>query len=237
MNARRLLVVGACGDIGQGIARGAHAAGLRVIAADRNAGRLGRYHDAGAGAGGIATIVGDLGSEDAARALWEAAQAPFGGVDAVAIAVNAPNAVKPLMEWTAAEMADVYATNLLTHFVAIKTMLPRLPGDGMLIGIGGGTADFILPGMAQLSMLQAAQRMMYRGFAKERKTGAQIRELMLISMINGERKRDIAEPHWVLDTEVGRHVCAILAAPELFAGPILRLESRAQVGRPEGAAA
>ena len=114
-------------------------------------------------------------------------------------------------------------------------MLPRLPANGMLIGIGGGTADFILPKMAQLSMLQAAQRMMYRGFAKERRDGAQVRELMLISMINGERKREIAEPDWVMDTEVGEHVCAIIADPTAFAGPILRLESREQVGKPETA--
>jgi NAD(P)-dependent dehydrogenase (short-subunit alcohol dehydrogenase family) len=226
---KRLLVIGACGDIGQGIARGARGEGFDVVAADRNRERLQRYDDGS----GIATVVGDLSSEAAAIALWDAAQAPFGGIDAVAMAVNAPNATKPLMEWTTDEMAQVYATNLLTHFNAIKAMLPRLPDDGMLIGIGGGTADFILRDMAQISMLQAAQRMMYRGFAKERKAGAQIRELMLISMINGERKREIAQPDWVMDTEVGQHVCAILRDSETFAGPILRLESRDQVGRPE----
>lgn len=231
MTGKRLLVLGACGDIGRGIARGAHAQGFRVVAGDRNAERLTQYDDGS----GIAAVVGELGSIEEAITLWEAAQEPFGGIDAVAIAVNAPNAVKPLMEWTSFEMANVYATNLLTHFHAIKAMLPRLPADGMLIGIGGGTADFILPDMAQLSMLQAAQRMMYRGFAKERRGGANIRELMLISMINGERKRHIAEPHWVMDTEVGDHVCAIISDPETFVGPVLRLESREQVGKPESA--
>lgn len=231
MTSKRLLVLGACGDIGQGIVRGAHAQGFRVVAGDRNAERLTRYDDGS----GIATVVGELASIDEARALWDAAQTPFDGIDAIAIAVNAPNAIKPLMEWTSFEMAHVYSTNLLTHFHAIKAMLPRLPANGMLIGIGGGTADFILPKMAQLSMLQAAQRMMYRGFAKECRDGAQVRELMLISMINGERKRDIAEPHWVMDTEVGEHVCAIISDPETFAGPVLRLESREQVGKPEAA--
>lgn len=233
MTVKRLLVIGACGDIGQGIARGALAEGLEVVAADRDIGRLKRYDDGS----GIATVVGDLSSEDSALRLWSVAQEPFGGIDAVALAVNAPNATKPLMEWNAEEMSAVYSTNLLTHFNAIKVMLPRLPEQGMLIGIGGGTADFILPTMAQLSMLQAAQRMMYRGFAKERKSGAEIRELMLISMINGERKREIAEPHWVMDTEVGRHVCAILADPQAFKGPVLKLEIREQVGKPEAAKA
>jgi len=233
MTAKRLLVLGASGDIGQGVVRAGQSAGFQIVASARNPQGLAQFD----GDGGTATVVGDLGSMEGASALWEAAQRPFGGIDAVVIAVNAPNAIKPLLEWTSAEMADIYATNLLTHFHAIKAMLPQLPKDGMLIGIGGGTADFILPKMAQLSMLQAAQRMMYRGFAKECRDSAQIRELMLISMINGERKRDVAEPHWVTDVEVGEHICAIIADPGTFAGPILRLESREQVGQPEAARA
>ena len=44
------------------------------------------------------------------------------------------------------------------------------------------TADFIFPQMAHVSMTQAAVRMLYRGLAKER-TGAQLRELMIVSMV------------------------------------------------------
>ena len=227
--AKRLLVIGACGDIGQGIAFGALARGFRVVATGRSADRLEQLY----GGSGIATVVGDVTTAEASAALWEAAQAPFSGLDAVVISVNAPNAVKPLLDFSADEMAQVFADNLLTHFNACAAIVPQLANDAMLIGIGGGTADFILPKMAQLSMMQAAQRMLYRGLAKETKGGPHIRELMLISMINGARKRDIAEPHWVLDTEVGDHVCAIINEPDAFPGPILRLESREQVGKPE----
>ena len=58
---------------------------------------------------------------------------------------------------------------------------------------------------------------------------------MVVSMVNGESKRDRAEPDWLTDVEVGRHVCAILDAPGAFPGPILQLKSRDQVGRPETA--
>lgn len=230
---KTVLVVGGCGDIGQGVARGAHAKGLRVVATGRDAGRLADIY---AGSG-IAIVVGDVASAQAAATLWADAQAPYGGIDAVVVSVNAPNAAKPLRDFTADELAQVFADNVLTHFNACTAIVPHLAADAVLIGIGGGTADFILPNMAQLSMMQAAQRMLYRGLAKEARGGPHIRELMLIGMINGARKRTVAEPHWILDTEVGDHICAILEDPAAFPGPILRLESREQVGRPAPAKA
>lgn len=226
---KRLMVIGGCGDIGQGVARGAHAKGLQVVATGRSPERLADLY---AGSG-IATVIGDLASTPAAQALWDAAQVPYGGIDAVVVSVNAPNAAKGLREFDTDELAQVFADNVLTHFNACTAIIPHLAADAILIGIGGGTADFILPKMAQLSMMQAAQRMLYRGLAKETRGGPRIRELMLVSMINGARKRDVAEDHWVLDTEVGDHICAIIDDPAAFAGPILRLESREQVGKPE----
>jgi hypothetical protein len=87
--------------------------------------------------------------------------------------------------------------------------------------------------MAHVSMSQAAQRMLYRGLGRERREGAEIRELMIVSMVNGESSRQHAKPEWLSDIEIGRHVCAILDAPASFPGPILQLKSREQVGRPE----
>jgi NAD(P)-dependent dehydrogenase (short-subunit alcohol dehydrogenase family) len=229
---KRLLVVGASGDVGQGIVPAAVEAGWRVVAAARNAVRLQRLCDADA----VSVVTGDLASEAGAKALWAQACACWGGVDAVVVAVNAPNKPKPLMSQTADELREVLDANLLTHFIAAKTFIPRLAADGVFIGVGGGTADFIIPQMTQLSMAQAALRMMYRGLARENRAGPAIRELMIVSMVNGESKRDRAEPAWVTDAEVGRHVCAILAAPAEFPGPILKLENRDQVGRPDVAA-
>jgi len=75
--------------------------------------------------------------------------------------------------------------------------------------------------------------MMYRGFARERQCGAGLRELMIISMVNGVSKREQARPEWVTDEDVGRHVCAVIATPDQFPGPILQLRSREQVGQPD----
>ncbi len=227
-----LLVVGAAGDVGQGIVAAALASGRRVIAAGRKGDSLERIAARHAGQS-LFCAVGDIATEAGAAALWDAAAAKAGGIDAAVISVSASNELKSLMEWNAADLSALLSSNLLVHFIAAKTFVPRLPESGILIGIGGGTADFIIPKMAHVSVSQAAQRMMYRGLARERQAGAQIRELMIVSMVNGESSRDKAKPDWVTDVDVGRHVCAILDAPAAFPGPVLQLKSRDQAGRPD----
>jgi NAD(P)-dependent dehydrogenase (short-subunit alcohol dehydrogenase family) len=232
MAIRTVLVVGAAGDVGQGIVAEALDSGRRVVAAGRDAGKLDRIAARFAG-GAFACIVGDLASEAGARQLWDDAVAAFGAVDEVVISVNAPGQVRTLETAGAEDLRASFDGNVLPHFIAAKVILPRLPGDGMMLGIGGGTADFVFPGMVPMSMSQAALRMFYRGLAKERKTGAQLRELMIVSMVSGESNRDKAPAEWVTDADVGRHVCAILDAPERFSKPILHLRSREQAGQPE----
>ncbi len=227
-----LLVVGATGDVGQGIVAAALAAGRRVIAAGRDGEKLERLAARHAGRP-LSWVAGDIATEAGAAALWDAAASKSAGIDAAVISVSASIKPKPLMEWSAENLSALLSSNLLVHFIAAKVFVPRLPESGMLIGIGGGTADFIIPKLAHVSICQAAQRMMYRGLARERQLGAQARELMIISMVNGESNRNTAKPEWVTDLDIGRHVCAILDAPSKFPGPVLQLTSREQAGHPE----
>jgi len=163
--------------------------------------------------------------------------AAAGSIDAVVVSVNAPVRTAPLAQWSAEDIAALVAANLLTHFVAAQVMLPRLPEGGLFIGIGGGTADVLLPGMAPLSIVQAGLRMLYRSAAREMAGPAQVRELIINSMVNGPGKRAVARPEWLTDDDVGAHVCAILADPSAFPGPVLQLRSREQVGKPDYIAA
>jgi NAD(P)-dependent dehydrogenase (short-subunit alcohol dehydrogenase family) len=227
-----LLVVGAAGNVGRGIVASALASGRNVVAAELKAEWLDDLKARHAGEA-LAGVVGDIGSEAGAAALWDAACAPFGGVDHVVVSVNVPVRSRPLMDFDADELAKVLLGNTVTHFIGAKVLRPRMPDHGLLIGIGGGTADFIFPQQAHISMGQAAMRMMYRGAAKEAKTGAQVHELMIISMVASEATRDIAQPDWITNLEVGQHICAILDDPEKFPKPVLHLRSRAQVGHPE----
>lgn len=232
MAKETVLVVGAAGNVGRGIVAAALASGRNVVGAELKPEWLGQLNERHKGEA-FAGVVGDVGSEAGAAALWDAACAPFGGIDHVVVSVNVPARTRPLMEFEASELSDVLLGNVITHFVATKVFLPRMPAHGLLVGIGGGTADFIFPQMAHISMSQAAMRMMYRGAAKEAKSGAQPRELIIISMVASEANRDVAQPDWVTHVEVGQHVCAIFDAPEKFPKPVLHLRSKAQVGLPE----
>lgn len=232
MTGRRLLVVGAGGDVGRGIVGAALQAGRCVVAAGRRKAPLTELAALGE-AERLAMVQGDLSEEGEASALWDEAVKPFGGIDEVVVSVNVASAPRPLADLSLEALRQSIQGNLLTHFAAARAFLPRMPAGGTFLGIGGGTADFILPGMAPVSMAQAALRMMYRGFAKERKGGPRIHELMIVSMVAGRSNRADARPDWVTDEEVGRHVCAILDDPIRFAKPVLHLRSRAQVGQPE----
>lgn len=234
---KRLLVVGATGDVGQGIVAAGLQSGWRVVAAGRSEEKLTRLRDVHPESD-FSTVAGDITSEEGAIALWQTATQAYGGVDAAVVSVNAPNELHFLQEWSAHDLHALFYSNVLTHFIAAKTFIPCLPIDGIYIGIGGGTADFIIPKMGHISMGQAALRMMYRSLVKERREGsAEIRELMIHSMVNGASKRDRADPAWVTDVEVGQHVCAILTDPKRFPGPILTLKNKAQVGQPDIATA
>lgn len=230
-----ILIVGATGDVGRGIVGAALASGQRVIASSRSNEKLkalAEQHNSDA----LACVRGDISSEDGAAILWADASKPFGAIDNVIVSVNAPNKIQVLTEWSADELSSMLSSNLLVHFIAAKVFQPLLPETGLLLGIGGGTADFIIPKMAYVSMVQAAQRMLYKGLAREHQGGATIQELMVVSMVAGESNRDRAKPEWVTDHDVGRHVCAILDDRETFAKPVLHLKSRDQVGLPETAA-
>ncbi len=232
MTKGTLLVIGAAGEVGQGIVAAALASGRQVIAAGRNGDMLDRIAARHPGKP-LARVIGDIGTETGAVALWDEATTKFGAIDAVVVSVTAVNERQPLMGWGAAALATAIASEPLLHFIAAKTFVPRLAQHGIFIGIGGGTADFIIPKMAHVSMSQAAQRMLYRGLVRERRGGAEIRELTIVSMVNGESSRENAKPEWVTDIEIGQHVCAILESPTSFPGPVLQLKSHEQVGHPE----
>lgn len=229
---KTVLVIGAAGDVGRGIVSEAIKAKWQVVAAGRSADKLASLSKKHSGST-ITTVAGDITTEKGAQQLWEDVLACYGGINAVVISVNSAIANSRILEWNADELLNIYQQNVLTHFIAAKCFISKLGKEDIFIGIGGGTADFIAPKMAHLSMAQAALRMMYRGIEKENRkneNSPHIKELMIISMVNGESSRKVAEPSWLTDTDIGQHTCAILNEPARFPKAILTLSSREQIG-------
>lgn len=228
MTNSALLIIGASGDVGQGIVDAALKSGRTVIAAARSKEKLAALPNADDE--NLHIITGSVASEDDALALWNEA-AKIAPIGEVVISVNAPRDPVMLRDTNADAIADLFAGNVLTHYNAAKVILPLLPDDGKYIGIGGGMADFVFPTVVPVSMTQAAIRNLYRGLAKEYKGGADVRELMIASMVNGPSKAGQAEESWITNLECGQHLIALLDNMDAFNAPVTVLKSRKQVGQ------
>lgn len=228
---KKLLVVGASGDVGYGVVAAALEANWQVAAAGRSLEKLNKLKQSLPDA---KLVVGDVGSEQGAEQLWSDALSQLGAIDAVVVSVNAPITEQRLFDRSVDSVREFLNTDVVSHFIAAKTFFPKLNRDGIYIGIGGGMADFLVPNCGHMSMSQAALRMMYRAIEKEVKgEGATLKELMILSMVNGNSRREIAEESWLTDSDIGRHVRAIIEQPECFPKPILTLQKRSQVGLAE----
>jgi len=217
--------------VGLGIVAVLLAAGHRVIA-------VGRRQDALADLAGrhqspaLTIVAGGVGSAAAAAAL-AAELAPL-KPDAVVVTVNGFTGSGPVFALGSDELERVMHENLSAQLLAAQHLIPVVAEGGDYLGIGGGMAELVFPGNAAMSMAQAAQRALYAYLAKE---GAdrpvRIRELLLYSMITPGDLVIEDEPYRISAEEVGRHVEAVLNDPESFAGPILTLKSKKQIGLPE----
>ncbi|WP_114951614.1 SDR family oxidoreductase [Sphingosinicella terrae] len=229
-----ILVIGATGDVGRGIVEILLEHGHRVVGAARKAGRLEALANALGHPPRFATVAGSLASDAEAEALREAAQRLIAPLDAVVVSVNAPRqSMGPILDKTTEEVASLVRQDLISHFTAARAFLPALTSGGTYVGIGGGTADFLLPDGVYMSLGQAALRMMYRGIARETSDRPiHLRELIVASVVNGASTRDAADPLWVTDREIGEQVAAIVADPGAFPETIQRISRRDASGKP-----
>jgi NAD(P)-dependent dehydrogenase (short-subunit alcohol dehydrogenase family) len=223
---KKILVVGASGDVGQGIVSAAAAREWIVCAAGRT---LAKLEAVAAQYTGVVSLVGDVGSPEAAAKLMVNACAEMGGLDAVIVSVNAPARFRPLFENDDDSLVALFRSNILSHFNAARAALDVLTADGVLLGMGGGMADWIPPNGTHQSIVQAGLRNFYRGLAREYRERT-VRQMQIVSMVNGASKRDVAQESWLTDRECGEHACSIVARPVEFKGPIVVLKSREGVG-------
>lgn len=228
MLTKKLLIIGAAGDVGQGIVSVASARGWKVAAAGRSPAKLqalATRHP------GISPVAGDLGSPETAAVLMRRASDALGGLEGVVVSVNAPASFRPLFDNDEASLVELFRSNVVSHFHAAKAALDVLPLDGVLLGMGGGMADWVPPNGTHQSIIQAGLRNFYRGLAKEYRDRI-VRQMQIVSMVNGTSKRAVAQESWLTDLECGTHACAIIENPDAFKGPVVVLKERGEVGRP-----
>ena len=226
----KVLIIGATGDVGQGLVFAAAERGWQVAAAGRHADTVqaiaSQYP-----AGQVVPVTGSLNDPAAAGALLAAAHAALGGLDAVVVSVNGPKETRVLLEWKPGALLKTLEANVISHFNALGAALKVLGPQGVFIGIGGGMADFIVAKNGHVAIAQAALRNLYRSAAKENR-GSLIRELQVAAMVDGASTRAIADDTWLKAEQIGRHACAMIERPAEFPGPVVTLSRNDPIGVP-----
>lgn len=226
---KNILIIGAAGDVGQGLVAQFLAVGHRVLAVGRNVQRLEALRDRFAGKASLEVLQGDVANEATAAALRDAAVERLGKLDAVIATVAAPHRQRSLDTITADEFAELFRQNVLTHFVAAKTFLPVIEPAGLYLALGGGMADLLIPRAGHTGVCQAALRRLFLALAAEFGASVRVRELMIYSVVAGASNRAKARAEWLTDDEIGRYAVAIFEQPERFIEPIVKLQSREQL--------
>uniref|UniRef100_UPI0012DA4048 SDR family oxidoreductase n=1 Tax=Mycobacterium avium TaxID=1764 RepID=UPI0012DA4048 len=231
VTVKQVLVIGAAGDVGRGVAGALAATGWQVLGAGRSAEKLRDLSDEVRRLtpdAQLTTLVGDLATETSTRGLADDARADQ--LDAVVTTIGAPWPARPLAQCTFDDIAEYFDRYLRLHFNAAKVFLPLLKSNAVYLAVGGGMADAVFPNLVPLSMTQAAQRSLIRGFAKEsRGSGVHIRELMIASHVNGRSTRDVAEPDWLTDQEIGSRALEIVSDIDAFPGTIVTISPQNRV--------
>ena len=118
-------------------------------------------------AGGKAVAVqADVGSNDGARRLFDAAQAHFGGVDVV---VNNAGIMRlsPIGETSEADFDAQIATNLKGTFNMLREAAARLRDGGRIINLSTSVIGLNLPGYAAYAAGKAGVEALTRIMAQE----------------------------------------------------------------------
>lgn len=227
------VVIGATGDVGSGIVRVLIERGHRVAAVARNEERLHALREELNADGLLEVVPGSVASDGAAAELMRAVQAVMPRIDHVVVAINSRRESGTLLRLDSEALTQLLRADLISHYTAARAFIPAIAPGGVHLGVGGGSADFILEDGIYMSVAQAGLRMLYRGLAIElARTPVHIRELIIASVVNGPSTRTQADPMCVTDIEVGTQVAAMLASPSTFPEPIWRMARRDDSGHP-----
>jgi NAD(P)-dependent dehydrogenase (short-subunit alcohol dehydrogenase family) len=222
------LVVGATGRVGRGITEVLLRTGWDVVAVGRDAARLADLASS-LPPGPLTTFRGSLETAESTQALVDGTGA--GAMDAVIITPSAPWEPRPVAACTWDEIVAHLERDLRPHVNAARAIIPSLHPDALYLALGGGMADWAVPGLAPVAMAQAAERSYLRAWHKEHRDGAAIRELIVAAMVRGHNA-DEAGPDALSSLEIAERVLQILTDPAAHRGPILTISVQDRLTTP-----
>ena len=212
---KNIVVIGATGLVGGGIAGVLSTAGHRVVAIGRNRTSLDALQTRFPL---IRPLVADIGSDSGAQAAAAGAIAALGTIDVVITSVNPPRGKMKLRHTTAAQFAEFLDQSIISHFAAARAFLPVVAEAGAYVAVGGGSADFVWPNFGHISIAQAAQRMMLNVLATEyAELKIAVRNYMITAMVHDGTGKEGISTH-----QVGENIRAMLTDAEYGGKVVLR---------------
>ena len=151
LSGARVLVCGASGALGSGVARALVAAGAKVVAAGRDEERL----RAVAADCGTAPVTFDVVDADSCREAVAAAVEALGGLDGLVVTVGAP-AFGRAVDLDAAVSEELFAVNALGPMALVRAAAPSLAEGGFVAVFSAILADQPTAGMGDYSAAKSA---------------------------------------------------------------------------------
>ncbi|ANH03873.1 SDR family oxidoreductase [Shinella sp. HZN7] len=225
------IIAGASSGIGRAAALLFARQGARLVLSARRRGQLEELASDICAAGGAAIAVpGDVSEEAHHKALVDAAQVEFGGLDIAFNNAGTTGPVGPLTGLSLAEWQNVVAVNLTSGFLAAKYQLPALEarGGGSLVFTStfvGYTAGF--PGLAAYAASKSGLVGLVQVLASEYgRKGIRVNAL-LPGATDTPMGREVANTPEARDFIAGLNAFKRIAAPEEIAQAALFLCSDA----------
>lgn len=219
LSARRVVIAGGTGDVGEGIVRAWLKTGAHVIVPSRTEARVTEFREVLSDLGqpeNLEFVTGDYTAFDQAQAMADRIAADFGPVTDVVAAIGGWWQGGALWEVSEQEWQRYFLDMTTAHTAMARAWVPRLPREGSYQLILGGSAAIPVKGASIISMQQAALLMMRRVLSEEAGSSTRIAAQILGPVVTRARER--VDPAWVSNEEVGLISAGIAADPAVGGG-------------------
>lgn len=207
-----VLVLGADGDVGLGVARAALEAGRAVIAVAKDPAALDALAAQHPGAA-LRTLEASVASDGDAAELAARLRAPGIVFDGVIASIAGDHACGRLIDQPADVLRRTLDQDLMPHLFAARHLFPLLPQDGRhgYVLVGGPGGDYPWAGYGHCSIAAAALRMMARVLHDEAaRHGLRVQLLSLDAPVGTDANAAHAGSAWPKAVAVGRRALAML---------------------------